>query len=151
MLSKTDVERADRKSRARAILLSMLAVMFAASSILDACTHLFFVDVQPWSEKSFARLIWVVLGVLVALNLLTGGCIPRRMRQLMNDDVTKQNRSRALSFGFCAALLCALGIVVVPQTSNITAAGAAFVVASSALCVALASFALLELRATSDV
>jgi len=151
MISKTDVESADLKSRTRAILMAMLAVAFAVSSILDLHSRLFFKDVQPWSAESNSRSFWIIESVLVALLILTGGVGKRRIRQLMNDDVTKRNQSRALRLGFCAALLSALAILVVPQASNITAAGSAFVITSSTLFVSLAVFAVLELRATSDV
>lgn len=151
MISKADVERADRKSRGRAVLFSLAAAAFAASSLLDAHSGMFFRDVKPWSEESASRFYWVIESVLMALLILTGGIGPRRIRRLMNDDVTIRNRSRALSCGFCAALVSALAVLAVPQVSHITAAGAAFVVTASALFVSLAVFAVLELRATSDV
>jgi hypothetical protein len=151
MLSRADVERADRKSRARAILLSMLAVTFAVSSILDWHSGLFFKNVQPWSEEFASRLIWIIGSAVIALLILTGGFGPRQIRELMNDDLTKRNQSQALRLGFCAALLSAFGVLVAPQASEITAAGAAFVVTACALFVSLAVFAVLEVRATGNV
>jgi hypothetical protein len=151
MISKADVERADRKSRVRAILLLMVAATFAASTVLDAHSGLFFRLAAPWSEDFDSRLFWIVGSVVITLLILTGGFGHRRIRHLMNDDVTKQNQSLSLRFGFCSAVLSALGILIVPQASNITAAGAAFVVTAFALFVALTVFAVLELRATSDV
>ncbi|MHB8146688.1 MAG: hypothetical protein ACYDGM_05410 [Vulcanimicrobiaceae bacterium] len=151
MLSKTDVECADQCSRKRAILFGLSALFFGVSSILNG--HAFFTDVQAWSDDAALRLLWIIYAIVVALMLLTGGALLKRseIRHLMNDDVSMRHRNWSLIVGFCAAIISAIGILITPQASNITATGAAFLVAATALFVSLAIFAILELRTTGDV
>lgn len=151
MLSKTDVEGADRCSRKRAILLCLCALFFGVTSVLNA--HAFFRDISPWSEDAASRLLWIVGAVLIGLLMLTGGALFKRseVRRLMNDDISMRHRGWSLGLGFCVAIISALGILVTPQASTITAAGSAFLVAATALFVSLTVFAVLELRTTGDV
>jgi len=136
---QNDVDKAERLSRARAILFYLLAATFVASGLIGLkATH------------SVSQLVgWIVLALLIALNLTPYPPLFRfnRVKQLMNDEATALHRQRSFAAGFWAAIATAVGLAVVARTWPLAADDVARLVVTAALAAALVRFATLELRA----
>ena len=91
---------------------------------------------------------WLVLIGLWTLILWNGGGVqPRgRIRALLNDELSLQNRSRALALGFYAAILLALACYVANWRQPIAAGDALKIVSAGAISAALLRYAWLEWR-----
>jgi len=136
------VEKAESKSRARAILGYLLAVTLLASAILAIRGH----------SDGAARLApWFVMIALTALNLTAlpfrwSRCGP--LSQLMNDETTQDHRRSSLAAGFWAMLAAAAATVIVGSLAPLDTISAGRVVITAGLMAALIAFSTLELRAS---
>jgi hypothetical protein len=150
VVSVESVERAGRGSRSRAIIFGLVALTFGLSSFLESKN---FIIAPGGTGAASSRDLWILLAFIVALLIATGGALMTRrpVRQLMNDAVMKQNRSRGIGAGYAVAVAMTLAILMVPQLSSLSSAGAAFIIASSSLFTSIAVFAWLELRSMADV
>ena len=92
-MTTSDIDTADRLSRRRARMFPVLAAIFA--------TQQFSYFAEP---DSAVRLVdhvkigaWLLLSIMLVLALATGGfwLKPKRVRVLMDDDVTRANRADA--------------------------------------------------------
>jgi MFS family permease len=146
MNDQSPVEIADRISRKRARMWGALAVIFLASQAAFA----------PWTGP--ARLahvkpwLWIVLCLAILANLATGGglFLSRKVRALLNDEVSASHRHRAMATGFWVAMAMGLVIYVLGQFDSVTGAEGAYLTVTISLASALITFAFLERRAHRD-
>jgi uncharacterized membrane protein len=139
----SEIETADRLSRRRAKMFPILAVIFIAQ------------QASFFSQPDGARLVdnvkigaWVVLSIVLLLALATGGfwLKPRRIRQLMEDDLTRSNRASALSFGFLVTMAGGLLLYVLVSFEPLTARESIHLLTTLGIAAGLLRFAYLERR-----
>lgn len=141
------VEQADRLSRGRARIFPVLAIVMIAqqATFINTLEH-----GGPLRAVDIVRLAgWVVMVAFVLLALITGGAWLRRpeVRALMNDEVTRANRSNAMACGFVVAVLTGMISFVVAMYRVTDARVAIHVIVSTGLAAALLRFGALERRA----
>ena len=140
------IEKADRLGRKRARALPALAILLITQQTT------FFTDA---SEDPTRAVDWVHLGGWVALTLVIllllthgGGWIQsREVRALMNDEVTRENRRKALAQGFIIAMATTIVCFAVTFFEEVPVRTALHVIATTGLAGALLRFAALERRA----
>lgn len=141
-----DVERAEVKSRQRAVLFYLMAVVLIANVVL---VHLPLpADPDPASPLIVTG-FWLAMVLLTVVNLLP--IAPRRARRLaglLNDESTQAHRRASFTAGFWAAMASAAALAIVATLHPIPGADVAKIIISAALAAALTSFATQELRAT---
>ena len=142
----TDVETADRLSRRRARVMPMLAVLF-----LTQQASFFLSETERASEviRSVDHVkfgAWLVLSLVLLAGLYTGGFWfhRREVRNLMNDELTLQNRHAALSLGFLIAMLTAIALYLVDMAEPVGTRVAIHVIVTLGIGAALIRFGLLE-------
>jgi hypothetical protein len=135
------IEKAEAKSRDRAIVFYLLALCL----LLSAMT-------SDQHDSGSTRLIpWFVMVGGAALNLSSA---PFRlwkwngMASLLNDETTRDHRRTSLSVGFWAMLIAAALIVGVSTIYAINAVMTGRIIITAGLMAALIAFATLELRAS---
>lgn len=133
------VAKAERMAATRAILFYLMAAAFAASAVMGVGLH-----------KIDRLAVWVVLGVLTALNLtsLPQSLRPGPLSNLLNDESTREHRRIALSTGFWTGVVGALALFVGADTLGLNTDDVARLVAACMLSPALIAFAFLEQRAS---
>src|SRR6476469_8968795 len=102
----SDAEEADRLSRRRARMTVALGIIFVSQQFT------FFSDraedhrAVTWVHTSG----WLVLAAVILAGIATGGFWrkPQAVRALMEDEVTRENRHRALSLVFVLAMITAM-------------------------------------------
>ena len=94
----------------------------------------------------------IVLVTAALAALMTGGMYfqSREVRALMNDELSKANRSRALAGGFVITILTAVVVFVVSFFSEVSGTEALHAVVTVGLAGALLRFAMLERKADLD-
>jgi hypothetical protein len=137
----TDIEKVERMSRSRAAVMALAAAVLILNVVLQ------------YGEAEYASAgprggSWLVLIGLWTFILWNGGGVrPRgRIRALLNDELSLQNRSRALSLGFYAAILLALACYVGAWLTPVAAGDALKIVSAGAISAALLRYAWLEWR-----
>ena len=133
------VEGAERKARGRAILMAMAAAILALNAVL--------VMGDPnYAGPTWRGTVWVFLELAWLLLLANGGGLRLRgrMRELLNDELSQQNRSSAYAWGFVMTHLSALGLYLVSWSWEIGLADAIRLATSAGLATALLRFAWLE-------
>lgn len=102
-------------------------------------------DADPF-RPTLPSLLWMLLVVLWAAVLATGGglALGRRMRALINDEMSLRNRARAVAAGFYAMLAAALGLYVLAGYAEVSGADAARAVSAAGLSTALFVYSWLE-------
>lgn len=135
---ETDVDKAERLGRARAILFYLLAAAFLMSGIIGL-----------QARDSLAQLMaWLLLAFLVAVNLLPiAGARLGRLRGLLNDETTRTHRQRSFVVGFWVSIASAAMLAVLSQSFPIAGEDMARTIVTLSLSAALVSFATLELKA----
>jgi hypothetical protein len=148
---ESPVDKADRLGRRRMRLFFIVGFLLIAQQasfdrILDAGNPLRTGDIVALSA-------WVVMVVVALAALMTGGTYfhGREVRNLMNDELSRANRSRALARGFVITILVAVVLFVVSLFRNdISAPEAIHGLVTVGLAVALLRFATLERKAHAD-
>jgi len=86
------------------------------------------------------------------LLLATGGGLltNRRVRALVEDELSHKHRGTAIATGYWVAMLTAMTLFVVPQFNTLTARDAIYWVVTLSVMVAVVTFSYLELRAHRD-
>lgn len=140
-----DVETADRLGRRRARVFAVHAILFVSWQGLfftrPAEAPLRAVD----SVKISAWFVWALVLLLV---LATGGSLfrGRKVRALLNDELTRRNRAQAYVAGFWAAAISAIGLYLVDLFEVVTTREAIHLILSAAIGAALITFAARERR-----
>lgn len=144
MTSPADVETAHLLSRRRARLLPVLAAIFLAQQAA------YFAE-----PDAGARLVdhvkigaWLLLSVVLLLTLATGGfwLKPKRVRALMDDDLTRANRADAFRLGFLLTMAGAILLYFVSLFEPIGGREAIHLMVTIGIATALLRFAYLERR-----
>ena len=146
MTQPTPVEIADRKSRKRAGLLAIAALVFLAHVIVRPLLEM---TATGGTSVDF----WAINAALLLAVLATGGggLLNRsEIRALMYDEVSRANQKTAVVAGYWAAMATAMGLLAWPGSQGLSARTAVYVIVSSGIVVALLAFSGLEYRAHRD-
>lgn len=139
---ETDTERADRITRGYARMAPFLGLL-----VIVLHQGVFF----SWDEGVVAWwqiAVWLAFVGVILTILMMGGAlfVPRRIRELANDEVTRANRAVAIQAGFFVAMFIAVLFVVVSPFDPIEGQRAGHLLISISLGVTLLVFGLRELR-----
>ena len=142
------VEFADRISRKRALGTALATIVFLAIQLVARPV----LRTDGYGASGPRAYMWALNAALLALLLLpAGGFIwGRRVRALVNDEVSRNNSRTAAAAGFWAAMVIALGLYALPASRGLTAREAIYLVATPTTGIALLAFAWLESRAHRD-
>jgi predicted lysophospholipase L1 biosynthesis ABC-type transport system permease subunit len=145
MNETSDVERAHGVGRRRARIFAVQAILFVTWQ------GLYFSGTaeEPLRAVSTMKLsAWFVWALALLLMLASGGGLVRhrRLRGLLNDELTRQNRARAYAAGFWAAASACILLYLVGMLEPVSGREAIHIVLSAAVGAALLTFAILERR-----
>lgn len=139
---ETPTEKADRISWGRAVM-----APFFGLAVLLAHQGVFFN--WDWDAVNFIAMgVWTLLALIVLVITLTGGVwlMPRGVRRIADDDISRANRDRAIRLGFIAAMVVGMLVFVVAPFEPLSAQRAAHLIVSFGLAMALLTFGLAELH-----
>jgi hypothetical protein len=142
-MTETDFALADRLTQRRARFTTVMAIIFIATQSAS---------IGPDMALSRAQTIqggaWVIWSIALLTLLATGGGYLRSkaVRDLMNDETTRDNRNRALILGFWVAIVTALLIYAISFYEVFGAKEALRVVLTTSIAAALLRFGALERR-----
>jgi len=132
----------------RARIATPMAIVFAISQAGS-----FPADNATLNRPQIFHLVaWGVWAVALLVFLLGGFGMFRgaRVRALLNDETTLDNRRRALALGFWGAILAAIGMYALTFAAAISARDATRLIITIAIVLALLRFGMLENRALKD-
>lgn len=137
----TEVERADRMSRGGVYIKAL------AAAVLLLNVYLQYGEAE-YSAAGPRGATWLFLIGLWMVVLWTGGgfLLGKRLRSLLNDELSLQNRSRSLALGFYVALALAMAVYVANWYVPVPTGDAMKIVSAGALSGALLCYAWLEWR-----
>jgi hypothetical protein len=137
----TDIEKVERMSRGRAAVMALAAAVLVLNVAIQY-GHAEYASAGPRGGS------WLVLIGLWTFILWNGGGLrpTGRIRALLNDELSLQNRGRALALGFYAAIVLALALYVTEWFVPVVAGDALKIVSAGAVSSALLSYAWLEWR-----
>lgn len=145
-MTGSDVEHADRLGRQRARMLPFLAIIF-----LTQQASFFTARIEdPARAVDHVKIgAWLVLSVVLLLMLITGGAWIRRrsVRALLDDEVTRANRTAAMRLGFITAMFGGVALYVVTLFEAVGGRDAIHIVMTIGISTALLRFGFLERRA----
>jgi hypothetical protein len=149
MVHSDEVESADRLSRRRARLFPVLAMLF----IVQQASY-FSARIEDGTRTVDHVKIgaWLVMSIALLLALMTGGSWfrSRRIRDLLNDEVTRANRLDGLRFGFIATMAAGIAMYFVAMFEPVTGRDAIHLLMTVGIAAALIRFGQLERRAHRD-
>ena len=148
---ESPIDQADRLGRRRLRMFFVVGVILITQQasfdrILDRADG-------PASPAGIVLLAaWVVLVIAALAALMTGGMYfqSREVRRLMDDELSKANRSRALAAGFVITILIAVVVFVVSLFEDVSAPEAIHATVTVGLAGALLRFAALERKAHTN-
>jgi protein-S-isoprenylcysteine O-methyltransferase Ste14 len=140
-MNANDIEKAERLSRGRAAIMALAAFVLVVHLVLQYGNPAY-VSADPRGAS------WLLVIGLWLFILWNGGGLRLKgnMRALLNDELSLQNRARALSTGFYVAVLGALILYALEWRIAIGAGDALKLVSAGALAAALLRYAWLEWR-----
>lgn len=142
------VEFADRIARRRVIGTTTATVAFLAVQLV--ARPVFRSD--GYAASGPRSYMWAINAAALLLLLLPiGGYVwGRRVRELVNDDISRQNSRTAAAGAFWLAMIIALTVYALPSARALSAREAAYLVVTPATAFALLAFSWLESRALRD-
>jgi hypothetical protein len=148
MQPQNAVEFADQLSRRRAIGTAAATLVFLGVQLV--ARPVFRSDGSV--STGLPAYMWVANAVVLLLFLLpAGGFIwGRRVRELVNDEVSRSNSRAAQAIGFWLAMLLAFALYVLPASQGFTAREVAYVIITPTVGITPLAFAWLESRAHRD-
>jgi hypothetical protein len=140
-MNANDIEKAERLSRGRAAIMALAAVVLIINLVLQYGNPAY-VSADPRGAS------WLLVIGLWLFILWNGGGLRLKgnMRALLNDELSLQNRARALSTGFYVGVIGALVLYALEWRIPIGAGDALKLVSAGALAAALLRYAWLEWR-----
>ena len=149
----TDVEVAERITRKRARIVTVLAIVFIATQALyfgKAAKFDSWADVRAVDAVHISA--WLVMALALMALLMTGGgwFHTRQVRAMVDDESTREHRQKALSVGFVAAMLNCVGLYIATMFEPISAREAVHLTMTIGIGAALLSFGTLERMALKD-
>jgi hypothetical protein len=146
MKTMNDVEIADRMSRRRAVVVGVAAFAFVAFQFVD--NPFFFVSDRGTTQAVARRVLWAAYTGILLLGLATGGgLLKRRIRALVDDEVSRSNYRTASTAGFWTAMGVAMMVYLYGGYDLYTGQEAIYLIVTPAVAAALLAFAFLEMRA----
>lgn len=147
--SRTTIEIADRYSRKRAVIVAVAAIVFF---LVYVVIQPFLAGNPPTAHFLRGETMWAINAFFLLAMLATGGGIlnNRRIRALVNDEVSKTNSRTSVAAGYWVGMTTAMIIYVVPALSRMSAREAIFFIVTATVVVSLLAFSYLELRAHRD-
>jgi hypothetical protein len=145
MTSQNAVDFADRLSRRRALGTALATAAFLAVQL--AARPVFRTD--GYGASGPRSYMWALnAGALLLMLLPAGGLIfGRRIRDLVNDEISRAHSRTASMTGFWVAMVSGLALYALPAARGLSAREACYVIVTLATGVALFTFAGLEARA----
>ncbi len=139
MTCDTTIEGAERASRGRAILMALAGAILPLNAVLQWNDPAY--DPPGWRSGA-----WVLLVFAWTILLANGGGLRMtgRMRELLNDELSLRNRSRAVAAGLYAMLAAAMAAYLAMWRIDIAAIDAIRLVSAAGLATALLVYAWLE-------
>jgi cytochrome bd-type quinol oxidase subunit 2 len=149
MADVADVEKAERLGRQRASIFAVQAVIFLSWQTLFVSGH---VSERLRNVDEFKISAWLVVAMLLLLLLGTGGMLirGRKVRGLLNDELTRSHRSHACVLGFWAAMGTAIALYVVDMFEPLSARDVIHIIMSFAIGTGLMTFSILERRSLRE-
>jgi hypothetical protein len=140
------VETADRHSRKRAVLVTGCALLFG---VLSGC---FWNEYVGQDSSPVLFVMWLLFAAIAVLLLLTGGGLfkDRRVRNVMNDELSLAHRRSGIGAGFFVAMIAGVTLLAVSGAPGLSGRLVAFAIVSSALTTALGTWGVLELRSMRE-
>jgi hypothetical protein len=140
-MNANDIEKAERMARGRAAIMALAALVLVINLVLQYGNPAY-VSADPRGAS------WlVVIGIWLFILWNGGGLrLKGNMRALLNDELSLQNRARALSAGFYVGVIGALVLYALEWRIPIGAGDALKLVSAGALAAALLRYAWLEWR-----
>lgn len=147
MIESSEVERAERLGRSRARLFAAQALLF----VTWQATFLSGAAEDPMRTSIVKIAIWFVWVLALLLLLATGGGLlrNRRLRGLLNDELTRRNRAAALAAGFWGAAVTAVALNLVDLFEPVSGREAVHAILSVAIAAALLTFSWREGRGSA--
>jgi hypothetical protein len=138
-------EKVERLSYRRSRMLVVMAILLIAQQ------GVFFSD-HPGADGTVDQVkisAWLVLSAVILTALWTGGAWfqPKGVRDLLNDEGTRANRSQAFSIAFLASMMGCIGLYLLTMFTRVEVREAIHIVLTIGLTAALLTFARLERRA----
>jgi hypothetical protein len=147
MKSESPVEIADQFSRKRVTLVTVATLVFLGVQLIagpfwGATRGTPYISQIGWAINAFVLLLMLAMGSGVLRN--------RRLRALVDDEVSRHNRVMGIVAGFWVAMATAMGLYVTTTVRDFTAREALYLVVTPSVGVALLTFCFLEWRAHRD-
>lgn len=141
-MTLSPVQKADRNSRSRGLLMTVGAAVLLTLAALNAF------GIPRHTTDLSHGIFWAVLVMLWLLVLATGGglMLNRQVRSIMNDEVSTQNRRRAIETGFWVAMAAAAGLYFASLAWPVDLRGGLALLTEVAIAAALLRYARLELH-----
>jgi hypothetical protein len=148
MTSRNDVEFADNISRRRYLATIGATVAFLGAQLVARPV----LGVEGFQLEGFRRYLWAINALgLIALTLPIGGWIfGRRIRSLVNDEISRGHGRMATGAGLWVAILIAIAILLTPLGRRCSAAEASYLIVTPVAVIVPLYFAWLEARAHRD-
>ena len=149
MVDIADVEKAERLGRSRARIFAVQAVLFLSWQGLyfggGAADR-----VRTVHEVKISA--WLVTAILLLFLLASGGMLirGRKVRGLLNDELTRSHRARACVFGFWTAMASAILLYAIDMVEPLTARDTIHIIMSASIGAGLIAFSVLERRSRAE-
>jgi hypothetical protein len=137
-VSVSDIQRAEYKSRVRAAVMVLAAIVFMINAIIDFGN-------PAYSAPGWRGGIWPLICLAWLFIVASGGRIGR-LRGLINDELSLRNRARATAVGFYATNVAAVGVYYASWRVPMMIGDALQLVTAIGISTALVYYAWLELR-----
>jgi hypothetical protein len=149
MVDIADVEKAERLSRSRARIFAVQGVLFVSWQAL------YFGGRAADRVRTIQQVkisAWLVTAILLLFLLASGGMLirGRKVRGLLNDELTRSHRARACVFGFWAAMASAILLYAIDMFEPLAARDTIHIIMSAAIGVGLMTFSFLERRSRAE-
>lgn len=149
-MTNTDTEIADRLVRRRAQTMPMMAMIFIAQQAsyfsgtrMDEGRRLVnYIAIGGYTAMSIVLLFGLAAG--------SGWFRSAHVRALVNDEGTRANRANALSWGFVATMIGAIGLYLLSLFEPIGVREAIHILMTIGIAMGLLRFGMLEKRALKD-
>lgn len=137
------VEKAERLGRSRS------RVFFVMAMVLFVQQATYLSMPEHTRASGFQLGAWFILVLLLLLLIATGGFLlkGRKVRDLLNDETSRMNRTASQALGFWATILTALGVYVDSLFEPVTVNEAVHIIVTVGVGAALISFAVRERKA----
>jgi hypothetical protein len=149
MVDQSVSEKADFLSRRRARSLPFLAIVYFAQQ----ASYITMASGPAHRTVDQVKIsAWLVLSAVLLAALATNGfwLQPREVRSIIDDELSKSNRSDAMRFGFVLSMLICIGIYFITMFEPVSGRDAVHIVMSGGLGAALLRWGWLERIAHRD-